>query len=93
MNMNFRNNLDRNVNELELVYICSRWHECSACQTVCDPMDYRIPGSSVHPWDFPVRILEWVCHFLFQRIFPTQGSNLHLPSLLIGRQVLYHWAT
>ena len=27
------------------------------------------------------------CHFLFQGIFPTQGSNLGLPH---GRQILYH---
>ena len=30
------------------------------------------------------------CHFLFQGIIPTQGSN---PLLLLGRQSLYHWAT
>ena len=29
-------------------------------------------------------------HFLLQGIFPTQGSNL---STLLGRQILYHWAT
>ena len=27
------------------------------------------------------------CHFILQRIFPTQGSN---PGLLHGRQTLYH---
>ena len=32
----------------------------------------------------------WCCHFLLQGIFPTQGLN---PSLLLGRQFLYHWAT
>ena len=30
------------------------------------------------------------CDFLLQGIFPTQGLNLHL---LLGRWVLYHWAT
>ena len=30
------------------------------------------------------------CNFLLQGIFPTQGLNLHL---LLGRWVLYHWAT
>ena len=30
------------------------------------------------------------CHFLLQGIFLTQGSN---PWLLLGRQILYHWAT
>ena len=30
------------------------------------------------------------CHFLLQRIFQTQASN---PHLLLGRWILYHWAT
>ena len=30
------------------------------------------------------------CHFLLQGMFPTQGLNLHL---LLGRWILYHWAT
>ena len=29
------------------------------------------------------------CHFLLQGIFPTQGSNLRLPSLLYCRWILY----
>ena len=33
------------------------------------------------------------CYALFQGIFPTQGSNLCLLCLLIGRQVLYHSST
>ena len=33
------------------------------------------------------------CHFLLQRIFLTQGSNLHLLHLLHCRQILYCWAT
>ena len=32
----------------------------------------------------------WICHFLLQRIFPTQGSS---PCLLHCRQVLYPCAT
>ena len=23
------------------------------CPTLCDPMDYSLPGSSIRPWDFP----------------------------------------
>ena len=33
---------------------------------------------------FQARILGWVCHFLLQEIFPTQGLNLCLLHLL-------HW--
>ena len=43
-----------------------------SCSTACDPMDCRLPGSSVHRI-FQARILEWVASFLLQRIFPTQG--------------------
>ena len=39
-----------------------------SCLTLCDPMDSSQPGSSVH------RIFQdrAGCHFLLQRIFPTQ---------------------
>ena len=33
------------------------------------------------------------CQFLFQGIFPTQGSNPCLLCFLHCRQILYHWAT
>ena len=33
------------------------------------------------------------CHALLQGIFPTQGLNPGLLSLLHHRQILYHWAT
>ena len=56
-----------------------------SCPTVCDPMDYRWPVSSVHGI-FQARILEWVA-------FPTQGglpnpgiepTSLASPALLGG---------
>ena len=30
-----------------------------SCLTICDPMDYSLPGSSVHGV-FQARILEWI---------------------------------
>ena len=39
------------------------------------------------PWDSPGKNTGVVCHFLLQRIFPTQRSNL---CLLHCRQILYH---
>ena len=57
-----------------------------SCPTLCDPMDCNPPGSSVHEI-LQARTLEWVCHFLLQRIFPTQASNPGLPQC---RQILYH---
>ena len=38
-------------------------------------------------WDFPSKSTGVGCHFLLQRIFPTQGLNLGLPHC---RQMLYH---
>ena len=51
--------------------------------TLCGPMDWNLPGFSVHGI-LQARILERVCHFLLQGIFPTQGSN---PPFLC----LLHW--
>ena len=63
--------------------VCS---DAQSCLTLCDPMDCSPPGSSVHG-DSPVQSIGVGCHFLLQGIFPTQGSNPHLPNC---RQILYH---
>ena len=57
-----------------------------SCLNLCNPMDGSPPGSSVHGI-FQARVLEWVCHFLLQGIFPTQRSNTGLPHC---RQMLYY---
>ena len=59
--------------------------------TLCDPMGCRPPGSSVQ-WDFPGKDTGVGCYFLFQGIFPTQGSNLCLvsPVLAGGSLLLSH---
>ena len=49
-----------------------------SCLTLCDPMHCSLPGSSIHGI-FQARVLEWVAIYLFQRSFPTQGSNPGLP--------------
>ena len=46
-----------------------------SCLTLWDSMDCSSPG----PWNFPDKNTRVGCHFLFQGIFLTQGSN---PSLL-----------
>ena len=48
------------------------------------------PARLLCPWDFPIKNTGVGFNFLLLGIFPTQGSNLHL---LLGRKVLYHWAT
>ena len=40
------------------------------------------PTRLLCPWDFPSKTTSVRCHFLFQGIFQTQGSNLHLLHLL-----------
>ena len=64
------------------------------CPTLCDPLDYSPPGSSVHGI-LKARVLLFVgCHFLLQRIFLTQGSNPHLLYLLnwqVDSFQLSHW--
>ena len=41
------------------------------------------------PWDSPGKNTAVGCHFLLQRIFPTQGSNPRLLSLLHCRWTVY----
>ena len=43
-----------------------------SCPTLCDPMDYSLPGSSVHGI-FQARVLEWGSHFLLQGDLPDPG--------------------
>ena len=47
------------------------------------------PTRLLCPWDFPGKNTGVGCHFLLQRIFPTQGSN---PGCLHCRWILYCWA-
>ena len=55
-----------------------------SCPTLCDPMDYSPPGSSVHG-DSPGKNTGVGCHALLQGIFPTQGWN---SGFLYCRQIL-----
>ena len=68
-----------------LTTICAK--SLQSCLTLCDPMDYSPPGSSVHGI-LQARILEWVAIFFSRG--SSQGSNPHLYVSCIGRQVLYH---
>ena len=48
-----------------------------SCPTLCNPMDYNPPGSSVHG-DSPGKNTGVGYHALLQGIFLTQGLNPHL---------------
>ena len=58
----------------------------SVIPTLCDPMDYSPPGSSVHE-DSPGKSTGVGSHFLLQGIFPTPVLN---PGLLHCKWILYH---
>ena len=57
-----------------------------SCLTLCDPMDYSLPGSSVHR-DSPGKKTGVDCHALLQGIFPTRGLS---PGFSHCRQILYY---
>ena len=63
--------------EIRLLFgkVCMRAH---FCRILWDPMDYSLPGSSVHRFS-QARILKWVA-ISFSRLssFPTQRLNPHL---------------
>ena len=61
------------------------------CSTVRDPVDYRLPGSSVHRV-FQPRVLEWVAISSSRVSLPRDQTHGSCVSC-VGRQVLYHWAT
>ena len=72
---------------LSFHFLLNWWYLVTkSCTTLCGSPPARL----LCPWDFPGKNTGVGCHFPFQGIFPPQGSNLRL---LIGRQILYHWAT
>ena len=50
-----------------------------SCPAVCNPIDYSLPGSSIH-WIFQARILEWVA-ISFSRGFSDPGIQPRSPAL------------
>ena len=62
---------------------------CKSCPTLCNPMGYRLPGSSVHGI-LQARILEWVAiPFSLKSSWLRDWTRISC----IGRRILYHWAT
>ena len=60
-----------------------------SCPTLCDPMDYSPPGSSVHGI-FQERVLEWVAiSFSSGSSQPSDRTHVFCISC-IGRWILYH---
>ena len=51
-----------------------------SCLTLCDPMDWNLPGSSIHGI-FQARVLEWVA------ISFSRGSSQHRDRTQVSRIV------
>ena len=59
------------------------------CNVLCDPIDYSLPGSSVHGI-LQARTLEWVAiSFSMGSSWPKDQTYISC----IGKWILYHWAT
>ena len=63
--------------------VCRQVRACSvdqSCLTLCDPMDYSWPGSSVHGI-FQTRILEWVAiSYQTRQSLKSLAKTLCVPS-------------
>ena len=83
----------RNMGMRSSIYIAFHCCFCclvaKSCPTLRDPMDYSLPGSSVHGIS-QARILEWVA-ISFSRGSSQPRDRTHVSC--IGRGILSHWAT
>ena len=68
--------------------VCVCVHSTQSCPTLCNPMDYNPPGSSVHGV-FLARILEWVA------VSYSRGSSQSWDQVCISciDRILYHCIT
>ena len=96
--------LDRHIQRNTSRHWSYIFHKCEvkvtkSCPALWNPMDCKLPGSSVHRV-FQARILEWVA-IPFSRALPEQGLNpclqclLHcqvhsLPLSHLGSPTVYH---
>ena len=63
--------------------MCMHAKLLQSCLTLCDPMDYSPPGTSVHG-DSPGKNTGVGYYALLQGIFSTQGLNLRLLHWQVG---------
>ena len=72
-----------------MMYMCMHAKSLQSCQTLCNPMDWSLPGSFC-PCDSPGRNTGVGCHALLQLIFltcPSPGNeqaSLKSPALVGG---------
>ena len=76
---------------LQRTKACVHAKSLQLCPTLCDPMDYSLPGSSVHGI-LSARKLEWGAISSFrQSPWPRDWTCISCVSC-IRRLILYHWA-
>ena len=76
--------------KLTVLYCIHKFHTANSCSVAClfwDPMNFSPTGSSAHRIS-QARKLDWVV-ISSSRVSSLPRSNRHL----LGRQILYHWAT
>ena len=88
-----KRNESRDLNRFLCIYVHSSFipnvKVTQLCLTLCDPMDYSLPGSSVHGI-LQARILDWgAISFSRGSSWIRDGTSV----FCIGRWVIYHWAT
>ena len=71
------------------VCLCSR---AQPCLTLMLPMDHSLPGSSVHGI-LRGRNSGMGCHFLLQKIFPTQRLSPCFLHWQVDSLPLHHWSS
>ena len=70
-----------------------KWSEVAqSCPTLCDPMDYSLPGSTIHGV-FQARILEWVAiSFSRRSSLPRDWTRVFHMVGIVGKRFTI-WAT
>ena len=64
-----------------LIFMCAHTKALQSCPTLCDVVDYSLPGSSLYG-NSSGKNTGVCCHALLQGIFLMQGLNPHLFHLL-----------
>ena len=69
--------------------VCVHAKLLQSCPTLCDPIYYSLPGSSVREI-LQARILEWVAVSLFRGSSQPRNQTSFSCVPCVGRRVLYH---
>ena len=77
---------------IHLIFIKTKCVCAQPLPTLCNPMDYSLPGSSLHEI-FQAKIPEWVAISSFREFSWSRGQTHIFCISCIGRWILFHWAT